>query len=129
MDKIGGWLSFNLASEEVERRLGVTWGAAQKTVVDWCESGALRWENVPMGGPKVSYNDLQRCLRPKSMTLVRKQPKRNSAEDAIKQIWPDGIPSGVVNADIEKKVGAWLKERDLSDVSRDTILRAAGRKA
>jgi hypothetical protein len=91
MDKLGGWLSFDLASEEVERRLGVTWGAAQKTVLDLCEKGALRWENVPMGGPNVSYNDLQRWLRPKSVTLVR-IGKQLRIIAQLEKMFPDGVP-------------------------------------
>lgn len=107
---------------------------------EWTEipSGEWRKRKVDHDGPdglgrealimlsQIHFND---WLKPKSLTLVRKLPKRSSAEDAIKHIWPDGIPDGIVNGDIEKKVGAWLKERGLSDVSRDTILRAAGRKA
>jgi hypothetical protein len=59
---IGGWYSFTLAAEIVERRLGITWGLAQKTLLKQCERGAIRWQQRPMGGPDVSCNDLKRWL-------------------------------------------------------------------
>jgi hypothetical protein len=47
---------------------------------------------------------------------------------AINKLWSGGIPSNVLNKEIEKAVGDWLKQRGLAEVSRETILRAAGRK-
>ena len=41
-ERKGIWLSFPLAAEEVERRLGLTWGLAQKTLIEACESGGDR---------------------------------------------------------------------------------------
>ncbi|WP_166145419.1 hypothetical protein [Methylosinus sp. RM1] len=103
MNDVGGMYSFQLASEEVERRLGVSWGAAQKTVLDWCESGALRFENVAMGGPNVSYSDLQRCLeaqashnkidKPKSLTLRRVDGKQPRIIERLEKMFPDGVPA------------------------------------
>jgi hypothetical protein len=63
---LDGWYSFELAAEEVERRLGVSWGSAQKTVMELCEKGILKWENIRDGGPNVSYNDLQQWLTKKT---------------------------------------------------------------
>jgi hypothetical protein len=54
--------------------------------------------------------------------------KLGAAKEAIGAIWPDGILGGVVNDDVVRQVTAWMKARGLSTVSRDTILRAAGRK-
>jgi hypothetical protein len=39
---VGIWLSFQLAAEEVERRLGLSWGAAQKTLIEACENEEVR---------------------------------------------------------------------------------------
>jgi hypothetical protein len=58
----------------------------------------------------------------------RGSPKRRLAEQAIKKLWSGGIPSNVLNKEIEKAVGDWLKQQRLAQVSRETILRAAGRK-
>jgi hypothetical protein len=49
---------------------------------------------------------------------------------AISQIYPGGLPSQemVPNAILFRRVGEWLKEKTLPDVSNSTILRAAGRR-
>jgi hypothetical protein len=63
----------------------------------------------------------------------RTSKKRELASQAIKALWPIGIPE-IPNAEIEKQVGNWItsycKRNNLSklDISSDTILRAAGRK-
>ena len=58
----------------------------------------------------------------------RGSPKRRLAEQAIKKLLPGGIPSNLLNKEIEKAVGDWLKQQDLANISQETILRAAGRK-
>ena len=58
----------------------------------------------------------------------RRSPKRRLAEHAIKELWPGGIPSNLLNKEIEKAVGDWLKQQGLAQVSHETILRAAGKK-
>ena len=58
----------------------------------------------------------------------RGSSKRRLAEAAINKLWSGGIPSNVLNKEIEKAVGEWLKQQGLAQVSRDTILRAAGKK-
>jgi hypothetical protein len=63
------------------------------------------------------------------------QPKRALALQAIDILWPDGIPNTVPNKQLEKQVGERIaedcKRRNLRmpEISRDTILRAARRKA
>jgi hypothetical protein len=121
MDKLGGWLSFNLAAEEVERRQGVTWGEAQKTVVDWCESGALRWENVPIGGPNISWNDLQRCLRRKSVTLAGKQPRIIAQ---LEKMFPDGVPDPALCPRHALKADLLKADKSLAPLDPDTLKRA-----
>jgi hypothetical protein len=56
------------------------------------------------------------------------QRKRDAAKDAIKAMWPQGIPEGMANKDLVSKVAAWQEEQGHSVPSSDTILRAAGRK-
>ena len=58
----------------------------------------------------------------------RGSPKRRLAEHAIKKLWPGGIPSNLLNKQIEKEVADWLKQQGLAQVSRESILRAAGKK-
>jgi hypothetical protein len=50
------------------------------------------------------------------------------AEQAIKKLWPGGIPSSLLNKEIQKAVGDWLKQQGIAHISRETILRAAGKK-
>lgn len=56
------WLSFQLAAEEVERRLGVSWGKAQKALFEACDAGKVQWQQNNSGGPDVSDADLVRWL-------------------------------------------------------------------
>jgi hypothetical protein len=58
----------------------------------------------------------------------RGSTKRKIAEQAINKLWSGGIPSSLLNKEIVKAVGEWLKQQDLAQVSPDTILRAAGKK-
>ena len=58
----------------------------------------------------------------------RGSSKRRLAEAAINKLWSGGIPSNVLNKEIEKAVGEWLKQEGLAHISSDTILRAARRK-
>ena len=44
--KRGVWLSFQLATEKVERSRGVSEGKAQKDLLDACASDKLRWRNA-----------------------------------------------------------------------------------
>jgi hypothetical protein len=85
------WLSFQLAAEEVERRLGVTWGAAQRQVIDLCESGTVEWRNSPGGGPNIDHDDLWRWLEGK---LTRKVGgKQSRIIRQLKELFPNGVPS------------------------------------
>ena len=62
---------------------------------------------------------------------ARQRPaaKRDIARQAINAIWPNGISETVSNKQIETQVSNWLKQQHgRSDIGRDTVLRAAGRK-
>jgi hypothetical protein len=102
---------------------------------EW-RNGEVDYDNHDTEGNKVmvmlsevQFRDwLATPPKPQSLRLVRKQRKRDAAKAAIAALWPRGIPEGVSNSDLECKVGAWLKEKKLTAPSRDTILRATGRK-
>lgn len=57
-------------------------------------------------------------------------PARSRADKAIKKLYPRKVPDQdtVPNALLCRKVGEWLKENRLPELSDDTILRAAGRR-
>lgn len=66
-----------------------------------------------------------------------KRPKRKqreptqlkSADDAIRNLWKDIPPQRVLPNDLlDRDVNEWLKQHGRREVSRDTILRAAGRR-
>jgi hypothetical protein len=82
----------------------------------------------------VSRDDLQHRLDQQSPTTPELKPdrsahKRDVARQAIDDLWPDGVPEGLANKQIEQQVGDWLKrEGHHLPISSDTILRAAGRK-
>lgn len=54
--------------------------------------------------------------------------KRDLAGQAVADLWANGVPKELLNKRIEELVADWLKAKGLPEISRDTILRAAGRK-
>jgi hypothetical protein len=40
------WVQFQLAAEEVERRLGLSWGKAQKLLLEACENKEIVWRRT-----------------------------------------------------------------------------------
>jgi hypothetical protein len=109
-ESTGIWLSFQLAAEEVERRLGLTWGAAQKTLLELCESSAVRYQQHTHGYPNISSNDLRRWLQDK---LTRKTGgKRPRIIALLRTMFPRGVPD---RADHPREpLRATLVERDPS---------------
>jgi hypothetical protein len=161
------WLSFYIAVNEIEQRLGVSGGVASRKLRDACASGDVRSQRQPYnpatgideGPPEpikpsdwwrdqvdletdadgcryfvdVDEADFRYWLNGATNNNAHRassrSPKRRWAEQAINKLWPGGIPSSVLNKEIEKEVGKWLKQQGvLTQVSRETILRAAGRK-
>jgi hypothetical protein len=60
----------------------------------------------------------------------KSQPTLERARGAIKELYPDGVPSQTAepNKNLCRRVGEKLKQAGLTGVSDDTILRAAGRR-
>jgi hypothetical protein len=148
-----------LWKREDKDQLGLGLGTAQRTLRDLCASGdvrSVRWdagdEEPQLIKPsewlkdqvdfeasetldiRISDDDLRHWQGP-TEPAERTASKRNWAKQAIKALWPDGIPKPLGNPQIEKQVGDWLteycKKNGLAkpEISRDTILRAANRKA
>jgi hypothetical protein len=61
-------------------------------------------------------------------SVPNRSPKQDLVKRIIKDIWPDAIPPGILNKQIEKQVSDRLEQQGHPHISRDTILRAAGRK-
>ena len=79
----------------------------------------------------VSKIDLEHSLNRAVKSDVQKKRglrKLDLAKRAIKHLWPDGVPDDLLNKQIEKEVSVYLKQHGSPTFSRDTILRAAGRK-
>jgi hypothetical protein len=72
--------------------------------------------------------DYRHWLNGESDVRSNGSSKRDLAKQAINEIWSDDIPKEVSNKQIAKQVGERLKQQGRSDISSDTILRAAGRK-
>ena len=59
----GVWLGYQIAAEEVERRLGVSWGLARKTLLEACDSGVIETKTTYTGqGPSVFDVDFYQWL-------------------------------------------------------------------
>ncbi len=80
-----------------------------------CDAVAANISTEPIGPPRKTE---------------RKKSSRVIAENAIREIYPDGPPprEKVSGVDLVARVSKHMKETGASIVSADTILRAAGRK-
>jgi len=60
----------------------------------------------------------------------RRRPARERAQQAINELYPNGVPepTALPNTLLCRRVGEKLREQGLVDVSDDTILRVAGRR-
>ena len=86
---------------------------------------------------EVSEGDLEYWLREQGapppavierQLMPRPQWKQALVRKAIAELWPNDIPEDLVNGQIEQRVGERLKRMGAPPISRDIILRAAGRK-
>ena len=154
-----GWLTFYTAALEIEQRFGGSQAEAQAKLRQACADQKIRSMKAPYDDAQlpfefwtwiapsewhsrqVDYDGLDRdsC---KTEVMIHEtdfrywlgEPppqtsapsKRDLVKQVIDEIWPNGIPANLLNKEIEKQVGDRLKPQI---ISRDTILRAAGRKA
>jgi hypothetical protein len=86
---------------------------------------------------EVSEGDLEYWLRQQGapppavierQLMPRPQWKQALVRKAIAELWPNDIPEDLVNGQIEQRVCERLKRMGAPPISRDTILRTAGRK-
>jgi len=125
------WLSFQLATETVARRLGLSEGAAQKELDDAIESGVLKSQPSEDGEPDVMSDDLEHWLEGKQQPASKRITSYNQelAKQAFAELYADGrVPDWVRPKEIVKAVNDWLKAKGKLTLERDTVLRAAGRR-
>jgi hypothetical protein len=122
-------LPFHWAAKTVERRLGVSWGSAQKMVDDAIKSNAIKteWRSEEDEDILVlDHGDFDAWLASKDKKKSRSSPQVALAQEAITAVCPDGkYPP---TPQLEKLVGDWLKSEGRPAVKRDAILRAIGRR-
>ena len=90
------WLRFQLAAEEIERRLGLSWDAAQKTLLDACNNYQVRWKQ-DQGGMEIWDTDFVGWLRAKQGLPARFKaigPSEKSERIIIHlvKMFPQGVP-------------------------------------
>jgi hypothetical protein len=95
------------------------------------------WNNHPLDLIELSTRDVMDVLcngnnaqdRPQR-PREKSRPAMKRAQDAIQELYPTGVPDQATepNKILCGKVSERLKESELSSVSDDTILRAAGRR-
>jgi hypothetical protein len=127
----GMWLSLQVAAKHVERRRGMSSGAAEKAVLAACKEKKLRWRSSRDGEPDVWNVGFWLWLE-QSEGKSRASPKRDLANLAIEKLWPNGVPTDLLNKQIEAQMTDWItdhcKRENIPNprVSRDVMLRAAG---
>jgi hypothetical protein len=128
-EPITHWISFQLAAEEVERTLGVSWGMAQKTVLDACASGKLPSKPSDCsGGREIGKDSFRAWLSALSTSKPKKRAyEQERVQEAFRDLYRDGkLP--VSNTVLENDVRVWFERRKKRAPERTTILRAAGRR-
>ncbi|MBH5401179.1 hypothetical protein HZZ13_25840 [Bradyrhizobium sp. CNPSo 4010] len=83
---------------------------------------------LPQIGPTMSPSPRGSENQPKRK--LRENPKRTAAKKAIDALWPNGVPPAheLPNDLLDRQLNSWLKRQRGFEVSRDTALRAAGRR-
>jgi hypothetical protein len=83
----------------------------------------------------VSETELCHWLKTKQHSKASSPPrKRDLVKQAINELWQNGVPKDLLNKQIETQVRDWItaycKHEKLPklEISRETILRAAGRR-
>jgi hypothetical protein len=129
-----GWVRISAAAAEAQRQLGGPLADANDAVWDACDANEIVSRRDDDGDYWVLDTSLLVWLKAQQRPRKRTSRKLALAQEAIKAIWPDGIPNTVTNPQIEREVGSWLdayfarQQLRKFDISRPTILRAAGRR-
>jgi hypothetical protein len=91
--------------------------------LEWIELFRTDVTNVLCGGPTERTSS-------KTGVTSRSRPVRERAQQAINELYPNGVPepAALPNTVLCRRVGEKLREQGLVDVSDDTILRVAGRR-
>jgi len=83
------WVGFQLAAEEVERRLGLSWGAAQKTLLEACENGKVTSRRTEDGLDVLDTEFWEWLSAKQARPPAGKVPK---IIDHLAQLFPNGVP-------------------------------------
>jgi hypothetical protein len=96
---------------------------------DWPDDVFVRREDALDLWP-TSLGNPDRAVRIFSKHKKTSAPARTRAERALREVFPGGVPdqASEPNSTMCQKVGKWLENKGLRDVSDDSILRAAGRR-
>jgi hypothetical protein len=122
-------IPFHWAAVTVERRFGVSWGAAQKMVDDAIKAGAIKteWRSEEDEDFLVlDHGDFDAWLASKDKKKSRASPQVDLAREALTAVCPNS--NYPPTPQLEKMVGDWLKAQGRPAVKRDAILRATGRR-
>ena len=77
---------------------------------------------------RIDVEDLAKSFPASKPRRQKGQAARERACRVIKELFPNGLPDQISNGQLCKRVGDELQRRTWSNVSKDTILRAAGRR-
>jgi hypothetical protein len=117
------WVQFQLAAKEVERRLGLSWGMAQKVLLEACENEEVTWQKASQGGPDVLDISLLEWLKAKqNPPRGGKQPRilKHLAAMFPNERVPEASlkPRHILRADLLKR------DPDLKPLDEGTLRRA-----
>lgn len=112
-------VGFTLAAQTVERELGLSWGAAQKALLDARAAGLMQCRENSDGTFDVLDTDLERWLKAKQT-----KPKGGKQPRIIKhlaQMFPDGVPEPAKVPRYELKSNLLRREQSLAPLDDQTL--------
>ena len=122
-ERKGVWFGFQLAAEEVERRLGLTWGAAQKTLIEACKNGKIETRSNYSGqGTDVFDVDFYQWLN------AKQSPPPSGKQLRILKLLADmhsnGVPAPALCPRKILKDDLIKRDPTLSPLDEDTLKKA-----
>ena len=115
------WVNFKSAAEMVERELGVSWGAAQRMLLDACNNKEIKTKDETYCASVLDVD----CLR----WIETKKTKQTGGKVALiivylTEMYPDGVPIAELcnRQDLQGKLIA--RDKTLSPLDPKTLKKA-----
>jgi hypothetical protein len=121
------WARRNSLSAEFNRIPSDVWSYVDPECIDWANS-KVTVQDTTYWSAFVELSGEETFPTKSEHERQKRRTKGIQVAKVIRERWPRGLPEGWTNKEICRHVSNELKERQILQVSDDTILRAANRK-